>query len=65
MVLSDEALEAKIAALEREKRERQAALDERTAQVEDLRVYKALLEELVRLKEARARQLTLRRRSQD
>ena len=65
MVLSDEALEAKIAALEREKRERQAALDERTAQVEDLKIYKALLEELVRMKQALARQRALRRRSQD
>ena len=63
MAVSDQELEAKIQALEREKARRQAILDARTTEVEQLKVKKALLEELVRLKEALQRQRALRRRS--
>ena len=65
MALSDQELEAKIQALEQEKRERQAALARRTEHVEDLKAYKAMLEKLVRQKESLERQRLIRRRSQD
>ena len=63
MALSDQELEAKIQALEREKKRRQANLDKRTTEVEKLKVEKAYLEEMVRLKEALERQRLLSRRS--
>ena len=63
MVLSDQELEVKIQALEREKKRRQANLDKRTTEVEKLKVEKAYLEEMVRLKEALERQRLLNRRS--
>ena len=63
MALSDQELEVKIQALEREKKRRQANLDKRTTEVEKLKVEKAYLEEIVRLKEALERQRLLSRRS--
>ena len=63
MALSDQELEVKIQALEREKKRRQANLDKRTTEVEKLKVEKAYLEEMVRLKEALERQRLLSRRS--
>ena len=63
MALSDQELEAKIQALEREKKRRQANLDKRTTEVEKLKVEKAYLEEMVRLKQALERQRLLNRRS--
>jgi len=63
MALSDQELEVKIQALEREKKRRQANLDKRTTEVEKLKVEKAYLEEMVRLKQALERQRLLNRRS--
>ena len=57
-------IEAKIKALESEKRIRQARLDRRTEEVEQLKIKKQMLEDLVRLKQDLVRQRALHHRSQ-